>query len=139
MASTLLRWPAVLLTALLIASCGLAARPRTEFEPVFKSYVERLRWRDYQTVAGYLPEAERRDFLQRFSDMDELHIVDVKLDSAEFSEDGKRVLTAITVEYYRIPSIAVKKTRLHQEWTYQGGDRYHPGSWGLAGPFPPFP
>lgn len=133
------RWSVVLLMGLLLVGCGLAARPQQEFQPVLKDYVERLRWRDYQQVAAYLPEAEREDFLQRFSALDDLHIVDVQLESADFGEAGRQVHTTLTLEYYLIPSITVKKIRLRQEWQYQGGDRYHPGTWKLAGPFPPFP
>lgn len=135
----LCRWSVVLLTGLLLAGCGLAARPQQEFQPAFKDYVERLRWRDYQDVAAYLPETDRDDFLQRFSALDDLHIVDVKLESADFSEEGRRVQTTLALEYYLIPSITVKKVRLRQEWRYQGEDRYHPGTWKLAEPFPPFP
>lgn len=133
------RWSALFLAALLLVACGLAVRPRQEFQPAFKDYVERLRWRDYQGVAAYLPETDREVFLRRFAALDELHIVDVQPESANFAEDGQGVRTTIAVEYYLIPSITVKKIRLHQEWTYQGADRYHPGAWKLAGPFPPFP
>ncbi|HEY7744847.1 MAG TPA: hypothetical protein VIA07_00825, partial [Desulfuromonadales bacterium] len=133
------RWSVVLLMGLLLVGCGLAARPQQDFLPVFKDYVERLRWRDHQEVAAYLPEADREDFLQRFTALDELHIVDVQVESVDFNEEGRRAHTTIALEYYLIPSITVKKARLRQEWQYQGGDRYHPGTWKLAGPFPPFP
>lgn len=133
------RWPALLLTTLLLVGCGLAARPQMEFQPTFKDYAERLRWRDYQQVAAYLPEGNRDAFLRRFAALDDLHIVDVRLESATFSEEGRRVQTTLALEYYLIPSITLKKTRLHQQWHYQGEDRYHSGTWKLAGPFPPFP
>jgi hypothetical protein len=139
MMSVLCRWSVVLLMGLLLIGCGLAARPQQEFQPAFKDYVERLRWRDYQEVAAYLPEADREEFLQRFSALDDLHIVDVQLESADFSEEGHRAHTTLALEYYLVPSITIKKVRLRQEWGYQGGDRYHPGTWMLAGPFPPFP
>jgi hypothetical protein len=53
--------------------------------------------------------------------------------------EGHRAHTTLALEYYLVPSITIKKVRLRQEWGYQGGDRYHPGTWMLAGPFPPFP
>jgi hypothetical protein len=133
------RWSAVLLVTLLLVGCGLAVQPQKEFQPAFKDYIERLRWRDYPQVAAYLPEADREEFLRRFSALADLHIVDVQLESVAFREEGGRASTTIALEYYLIPSITVKKVRLHQEWSYQGGDRYHAGSWKLAGPFPPFP
>lgn len=130
---------AVFFTTLILVGCGLAAKPEKEFQPVFKDYAERLRWRDYQQVAAYLPEDARQEFIQRFSGLDDLHIVDVRLEPIDFSDEGRRALTTLAIEYYLLPSITVKKSRLSQEWSYQGGDRYHPGSWSLVGPFPPFP
>jgi len=133
------RWSALLLLVLLLGACGLVVRPREDFGPVSRDYVERLRWRDYQAVAAYLPEADREDFLQRFSSFDDLHIVDVQMEAADFGDDGRQVRSTVAVEYYLIPSITVKKARLHQKWRYEGGDRYHPGVWRLVEPFPPFP
>jgi hypothetical protein len=133
------RWSAVILTMLLLVGCGLAAQPEKEFQPVFKDYTERLRWRDYQQVAAYLPEEDRQEFMQRFSEFDTLHIVDVQLESVDFSDEGQRADTTLALEYYLIPSITVKKVRLRQEWSYEGGDRYRSGAWKLVGPFPPFP
>lgn len=139
MMPVLCRWSAIFLTTLLLVGCGLAAKPEKEFQPVFKDYSERLRWRDHQQVAAYLPEDARQEYMERFSGLDDLHIVDVRLESVDFSEEGQRAHTTLAVEYYLIPSITVKKSRLLQEWSYEGGDRYHPGAWKLVGPFPPFP
>jgi hypothetical protein len=139
MMPVLCRRSAVFLLTLLLVGCGLTAQPKKEFQPVFKDYVERLRWGDHQQVAAYLPESAREEFLHRFSALDDLHIVDVRLESVDFSEEGLRAHTTLALEYYLIPSITVRKVRLRQEWSYQGGDRYHPGTWKLVDPFPPFP
>lgn len=139
MMPVLCRCSAVFLTTLLLVGCGLAAKPEKEFQPVFKDYAERLRWRDYPNAAAYLSEDARQEFIQRFSGLDDLHIVDVRLESVDFRDEGQRALTTLVIEYYLMPSIMVKKSRLSQEWSYQGGNRYHPGSWRLVDPFPPFP
>jgi len=139
MKSVFFRGTAVFLACLLLLACGLAARPRKEFQSVFRDYAERLRWRDYKGVARYLGEAERAEFLGRISALDDLNIVDVQLEAADFAAQDYRVATTTSIEYYLLPSLTVKKKRLRQQWIYQGGDRYHPGSWRLDGPFPPFP
>jgi len=133
------RGTAVLLTCFLLLACGLAARPRQEFNSVFRDYAERLRWRDYKGVARYLDETERGAFLSRYGTLDELSIINVQLESADFAEGDQRVVTTTDVEYYLLPSLSVKKIRLRQQWVYQGADRYHPGTWRLEGPFPAFP
>jgi len=139
MQSVIFRGTAVFLTCFLLLACGLAAQPRKEFQSVFRDYAERLRWRDYKGVARYLDEAERGAFLNRFGSLDDLNIIDVQLDSADFAESGHRVVTTTNVEYYLLPSLTVKKLRLRQQWVYQGADRYHPGTWRIEGAFPAFP
>lgn len=135
----LCRGAAVLLVTVFLAGCGLSAQPKKEFSSTFKDYAERLRWRDYQQVADYLQPDYRQEFLQKFSALDGLHVVDARLESVDFSDDDARARTALLLEYYLLPSITVKKAFLQQEWVYQSTDSYHAGFWQLAGPFPPFP
>jgi len=135
----LFRWAVLLLTGGMLAGCGMVVRPQQEFQSASKDYVQRLRWSDYQGVAAYLPDADRAEFLDRFAALEGLHFVDVQLASVNFADEGRRADTSLALEFYLLPSITVKRLRLRQEWLYQGGDRYHPGRWQLAGPFPPFP
>lgn len=135
----LCRCAAIFLVTVFLAGCGLSAQPRKEFSSTFKDYAERLRWRDYQQVADYLQPDYRQEFLQKFSALDGLHVVDARLESVDFSDDDARARTALILEYYLLPSITVKKAFLQQEWIYQGTDSYRAGFWQLDGPFPPFP
>lgn len=127
------------LVLLLLAGCGLSVQPKKEFSSVFKDYAERLRWRDYPQVAEYLQPDHRQEFLHRFSAMEGLQVVDVRLEAVDFSDDDSRARTSLVLEYYLLPSITVKKALLQQSWVYRGADSYHAGVWKLEGPFPPFP
>jgi len=49
------------------------------------------------------------------------------------------MLTVSVIEYYLLPSTAVRTHRLHQEWEYVGGDRFQPGLWRIITPFTEFP
>jgi len=124
---------------LLLAGCGLSAQPKKELSSAFKDYAERLRWRDYPYVAEYLQPEHRQEFLQRFSALEGLQVVDARLEAIDFSEADTRARTSLALEYYLLPSITVKKALLHQNWVYQGADSYHAGVWRIEGPFPPFP
>lgn len=133
------RLPVAVLGLLLLTACGLAARPRQELTTAFQDYTQRLRWKDYAGAAAYLPEEHRESFRQRFDALADLNIVDVRIDSVDFREAENRATTVTVVEYYMLPSLVVKKSRLSQEWVYEGADRYHVGTWHLTGAFPPFP
>lgn len=139
MLPVLCRCTAVFVLVLVLAGCGLSAQPKQELSFAFKDYAERLRWRDYQYVAEYLQPEHRQEFLQRFSALEGLQVVDARLEAIDFSDGDVRARTALALEYYLLPSITVKKALLRQDWVYQGADSYHAGAWKIEGPFPPFP
>lgn len=125
--------------AVLLSSCGWAVRPAKEFAGASRDFAQRLRWKDFNGASRHLAEEHRTDFLERLGALEDLHIVDVRLESIDHHEEGKRAETRTVVEYYLLPSATVKKLRLNQEWSYEGGDRYRPGIWQITTPFPPFP
>jgi hypothetical protein len=133
------RLAAALALILTLAACAALVPPQKQLDDAFRDYSQRLRWRDYAGVAAYLPPEHRPAFLDHFADLDDLNIVDVTLETVDYREGEARATTSASVEYYLLPSLAVKKTRLRQEWLYEGGDRYHVGTWRLADPFPVFP
>lgn len=133
------RLAAALALLLSLAACAALIAPQKQLDKAFSDYSQRLRWRDYVGVATYLPPEHRAAFLDHFTGLDDLNIVDVTLEAIDYREGEARATTSASVEYYLLPSLAVKKTRLRQEWLYEGGDRYHVGIWRLADPFPVFP
>jgi len=139
MASTPAKCLLVVATALLLFSCGMLARPGQDFPLASRDYMLRLRWMDFPAVARYLSEEHREDFLNRFKALVDLHVVDVRLESADVMEEERRAETTVVLEYYLLPSATVKEFRLRQEWVYAGGDRYHAGTWHITSPFPAFP
>lgn len=138
MVTTVARGLLILTAAVLLLSCGMVVRPAKEFSDASQDFMARLRWKDYNGAAGHLTEEHRSDFLERFSQAGDLNIVDVHLESVDFSGEN-RAETWTVLEYYLLPSAAVKTFRLRQEWSYEGGDRYRPGVWRIITPFPPFP
>ena len=130
---------AALMSAFLLLSCGMMVRPGQEFETASRDYVQRLRWMDHAGASRHHSEEHREDFRQRFGELKDLHIVDVRLESVDLREEVGRAETSIVLEYYLLPSATVRQLRLEQEWSYQGGDRYHPGVWRIISPFSGIP
>lgn len=129
----------VLAAVLLLSSCGMMVRPGEEFETASRDYVQRLRWMDFAGASRHHSEEYRAAFLRRFGELRDLHVVDVRLESADLREEAGRADTTILLEYYLLPSATVRQFVLQQEWAYLGGDRYHPGTWRIVSPFPEFP
>ncbi len=129
----------ILLVIGLLLSCGVVVRPASEFTLANRDYVQRLRWMDVPGAARYLAPEFQDEFIEQFTGWDDLHVVDVRVTSIEFLNDGRQALTRNVLEYYLLPSVTVKTFRFEQKWSYLGGDRYHPGNWIITTAFPPFP
>lgn len=123
----------------LLAGCAPPTGTAEELEPAGRDFLQRLRWKDYQGASAYLllPE-HRKEFLGSFSAEEQLHITDVQLEQVENSAPGKAITWAV-LEYYRFPSLSVRKFRMRLDWVYIGGKRLQPGSWLLSTPFPDIP
>lgn len=129
------RWLLVF-PALLLAACTSLFDPQRQFEPVQRDFAMRLRWMDFPGAARHLSPQLRDDFLDRVGGEEDLHVTDVRLDSAEYLPAENRMVTWTTLEYYLLPSTVVRKFRLRQEWEYAGEDRQHSGNWQIVTPFP---
>lgn len=123
---------------LLLTACALVAPPEP-FVPAQRDFADRLRWRDFAGAARHMAPEEQDDFRRRFAELTDLNIIEVRLDSADFTADGKRVNTWNSIEYFLLPSATVKTFRFEQAWELAGGDRWHAGAWQIATPFPAFP
>jgi hypothetical protein len=51
----------------------------------------------------------------------------------ELGDDQRQADTVILLEYYRLPSVVVKKHRLRQEWVFQDDN------WRIKSTFPNLP
>ena len=124
---------------LLLFACAAVYEPAQEFKGAHQDFRQRLRWADHSGAARHIAPEFREAFLQLFAGLPDLHPVDVRVESVEFQDEGRRAETWTVLEYYLLPSLTVKKFRFRQEWAYVGGDRLHPGAWVITTPFPSFP
>ena len=123
----------------LLVACAPMVPPQGQFELARGDFAQRLRWLDFPGAARHLAPVQREDFLRAFADLPDLHITDVRLESAEAGDAGRRVVAWSTIEYYLLPSTTVKTFRFRQEWEYSGGGRFEAGNWLVVSPFPEIP
>jgi hypothetical protein len=123
----------IILCAVMLSGCSMAVRPGDSFVAARDDFVERLRWGDYQGVGRYLEEKGRIAFLEQFSGVEDLRFVQVDPVSAELTDENRRAVSWTMLEYYRLPSVVVKKYRLRQEWAFRDG------AWRIVSPFPVLP
>jgi hypothetical protein len=128
----------ILALLMLLASCAPPSGTTEELTPAGRDFLQRLRWKDYQGAAAYLLPEHRQAFLGHFAVQDQLYITEVQLEQVESSAPGQGVTWGV-LEYYRLPSVSVRKFRFQLDWTYVGGGRLQVGSWLISTPFPAIP
>lgn len=133
-------WLLVLCLLCLGTGCAALTQPTQGFEKASLDFTQRLRWQDYNEAGRYfVGEKHRTAFLNRFSGLEDLHIVDVVVDRAELGPRAGEATTWMTIQYYLLPSPVVKKFHLRLHWRQQAGSELQPGAWRISSAFPPFP
>lgn len=134
-----------LLLVLLSGCAGLSSltdavtSPQGQFEKDNRDFMQRLRWTDLHGAAAHISEPNRKKFIEMYRGKTDLNITDVRMESAEFSEDGEQVDTWMIIEYYRLPSNSLKTFSFAQRWTYFGDDEVTPVGWKITSVAPPLP
>ncbi|GAB4171766.1 MAG: hypothetical protein Tsb0017_17430 [Geothermobacteraceae bacterium] len=128
----------IFLLCLLLAGCSLYSsltepeKNRRSFDLITDDFTQRLRWQDYGAAAGHLDEPLRKDFLDRFRRDTDLKITDVRQENLVFNEEKTRAEGDLIIEYYRLPSPAVKTARLPLTWAFFGPKDPTPVGWKIT-------
>lgn len=130
---------AMLLVMVLLSSCSWAVRPGETLLDARDDFAQRLRWQDCTGAGRYLAPEPQAEFLESCQSDEDLHFVGVEPQSVTLSDDEQQADTVTLLEYYRLPSVVVKKFRLRQEWVYQQGEGMKQGVWQVVSPFPTLP
>ena len=130
---------AMLLVVVLLSSCSWAVRPGESLLDARDDFAQRLRWQDCSGAGRYLAPEQKAAFLESCQTDQDLRFVGVESQSVDLSDDQRRADTVTQLEYYRLPSVVVKKYRLRQEWSYRESEGMKQGVWEVTSPFPELP
>ena len=130
---------AMLLVVVLLSSCSWAVRPGESLLDASDDFAQRLRWQDCSGAARYLAPEQKVAFLESCQTDQDLRFVGVESQSVDLSDDQRQADTVTQLEYYRLPSVVVKKYRLRQEWSYRESEGMKQGVWEVTSPFPELP
>ncbi len=130
----------ICLTVLLVmGGCGMLAMPQADFGREQENFAQRLRWLDINDAARFIEPQFRKAFIEQFTTLEGLHITEVRSIARPAAEEPPTMASQVEIDFYRLPSVTVQTRQIHLVWHYRGGDRWHPGTWLIEGPFPPFP
>jgi hypothetical protein len=118
------RWLIPALAAALIAVCALgcasrAQNPRANLTLSLQDYHDHLIWRRFAEAAGYLPEAQRGQFLGAQEEIgDELVFTEYEVGSIDLNAAEQQAIIQVTLKWYRVPSYIVQETRVRETWSF---------------------
>ncbi len=129
-----------LMLVLMLVACGSHLQPSADLaETSQHNFMKAMRWNKFRSAARYLVPEHRKDFLETFLPLKDIHIVDVKLVDLLPSKENRRFDTTIEMEYYLPPSMTVKTLNLDQTWSYFDGEDPTRQGFLISTPFPDFP
>lgn len=113
-----------------------AGKDMTAFGDQFS---EAMRWQDYLGAANLLHADVRKDFLDQFQQDDDLRVVESRIVSIDLNAEIKVATADFRLEFYRLPSMRVKKWQWSQEWQLQQQKGFKSPVWLIVNPPPPLP
>lgn len=102
-------------------------------------FSDAMRWKDFNGAGSHLWEESRSVFFEQFYEDDDLYIVDSKIAGIKLDVEAEAAVLDYRLEYYRLPSMRVKKWRWEQEWKQSLGEDQNSGLWLIQNAPPPFP
>jgi hypothetical protein len=111
--------PVLFLILLFVPACTKPIDTGPGLEVVGRQFSEAMRWQDYIGAANYLHEDVRQDFLEQFQPDEDLRVVDSRLISVDLNPQNATAMAVYQLEYYRLPSMRVKKWQWQQQWQLQ--------------------
>lgn len=106
---------------------------------ISSQFSEAMRWQDYLGAGNYLQTDIRSAFLDQFEQDEDLHVIESRIVSVELNAETGMVEADYRLEYYRLPSMRVKKWQWSQQWQLQSQKGLKSGIWLITNPPPPLP
>ncbi len=107
------------LLGIILAGSTCSNRKNT-LQEASRAYYQYLQWKHFDRAAQFINESEREPFISRMESSGEnYHIVDFRIDRVTVSETEDTAKVKVTIEYYRYPSVTVKKLQKEEHWKYE--------------------
>lgn len=130
----------VLVSMLMLSACvGSAGNPGGDLYKQSKHFSEAMRWGDYIGAGNHMRSDVRTELLDIFQDDEDLHAVASSVYSIDLEPGADVAEVEYRLEYYRLPSMRVKKWSWRQQWKLQHNKGLKSGLWLIVNSPPPVP
>ena len=117
----------------LLAGCttNLLRPPREEWPEIGNEFAKALRWSGTDLAATFFTDAARPVFLTAYGADGGLQMINLGHNSLG-PPAGAKAQGVLAIEYYRSPSVAVKKAHIPLEWSCIEAGPFLPCRWQIA-------
>jgi hypothetical protein len=124
------RYVTLLLLVLLLSGCtsSLLRNSRQEWPEIGNEFTKALRWSGPGMAATFFSDAARPVFLAAYGDDAGLQIINIRHEPLS-PPGGVKAQGVLQIEYYRTPSVSVKKASIPLEWSCAEAGSYSPCRW----------
>lgn len=118
------------LLVLLLAGCtsNLLRPPREDWPEIGNEFAKALRWSGADLAATFFADAARPVFLAAYGDDNGLQVINLGHNPLGPPVETK-AQGLLSIEYYRSPSVSVKKATIPLEWSCVAAGSLRPCRW----------
>ena len=109
---------------------------KDDFTKKNENFMQQVRWLKFSGAALHFEEDLREEFMERFEDVDDLKVTSFRISRVKAEVPGKVVAVHYELEYYRLPSVTVRKERFPLNWELRSSGRKELDYWRIVDPFP---
>jgi hypothetical protein len=123
----------LLLGVLVLAGCmtNPLRPPREEWPEIGNEFAKALRWSGPDLAATFFTDAARPAFLTAYGNDNGLQVINLGHNPLGPPADAK-AQGLLSIEYYRSPSVSVKKASIPLEWRCREAGALRPCRWQIA-------
>ncbi len=114
---------------LLLAGCAGKIDRGPSLAEVGSHFSEAMRWGDYIGAGGHLHQDIREQFVAKFQADEDLHVVESQIFRIDVAPTADAADVEYRMQYYRLPSMRVKKWQWIQQWRRHEKKALKSGVW----------
>lgn len=129
----------VLLSLLLLTGCARKIDFGPGYDNLSQSFLQAMRWKDFQGAAAYLKDGDQQKLLDSFDKFEDLHIVDAEYQYSRLNKKAGTAESELILKYYLLPSTRIKNWEWKIDWALIPIDTKQRGTWQVQNAPPTFP
>jgi hypothetical protein len=129
----------LLLAMALVPACTRPIDVGPGLDDYCDQFSKAMRWKDFIGAGNFVRQDVRSAFLDQFQEDEDLNVVDSRIVNFNLNIDQQTAEADYLLEYFRLPSMQVKKWKWKQQWELHQPKALKTAIWHIVNAPPPVP